>query len=1464
MSFRDVYEIIETISHGTESIFYSAINRNTRQNVIVRCINRSPKNIRNEIVIKQEVKLLKSLSHPSLVRIIDFIEEEEYLYVAMESVEGGALFDRIANKAMFNEEEARDLMQKILQGVKYCHDNNVVFRDFKLQNLQFKSSLNDFDIKITDFGYTNAKITGLGLPVQWNKISATSDKVIVNASETNGQLCNECFGKPIDMWHIGVITYILVGGYPPFRMEDAKSPLFRKVKKDVFEFFPNYWTFVSNDAKHFIKKLLVLDASARLTVDSALAHPWMQRDGYILAKYNLIDSARYLKKYYPTKKFRFAIRSLMDMGNLTEPEKSFLVKQAMPSFRVTSGRGSTSSTSSSPLSLTGLTSRSNPNSSASLIVSTPSNALSTSRSFNTSRNNNSPTKSRNSISPVKYRKNTTTATTAATSASYSPSQLKYRVNDETVSISRNVPLYAKPTSSSALRVPTSTSTSTTTSSIAVSSQSEQRAISPTKRPQESSSTPLTAGISSASARSASAPRSYELPTESSQRRDVSRLRETLDENSQISFNNRSSSVPRSYVIPSNTSSTRTPYALVVPTVTLLEDVTLPITLINDISIKDKNKNSYDTTNKQESLQQSSTLTSAKQLIQEVKANKVNISNSNNIKQSKTNIIENRAYSELPKSTSIRSPITEKFIRNESLVFGPICSPKSMESTTMELPPSVSIRLGLNELSSPGSQHTVSSPRNSIQSPASEVSTSMFDNHTSKAVQLPLAEVSGRRFELSPSDSIRARLSQMAVESSVSSPTNTRPEPPTGAPKLFAQASIGTQYSELDETEEWEQPMSGFRSKYELGEMVVDGPLMIIYIAKNRETGHTVAVKCILRESLSHAYKDLIHEEVRVLCMLDHPNVIKCLDFYEEPDRFFMVMEIIHGGFLCDRIRTRTTLSENEVRDVLKNLLLAVQHFHGHHIVHRGLTYEHLLVSSEDNIRDVVVADFGFATTTTLKQQKSSTSLSPSQSSSTKNLDKEVSPRTTTTDETAGRLVAHEILDANEEIDEKAFDMYAIGVIAFTMLGSYPPFQDSNTGDSKLQHFSCKFNPIFWDVVSLEGKSFVASLLTMDITKRLTVAEALQHPWMLLDNSVLAAHDLTCHLATLRKNRGGVKKPNGNIPIKLEASKRLSKEKTEEASPLKVSFTEKYDIGEVLGEGAFSVVHLATNRGTGQRVAAKCVNRTSISAADEESLREEVSILQATAHPNIVKCYDFFEEKDAYYVIMELVEGGELFDRIVEKSWYNEKDARDLTYLLLSAIKHLHDRDIVHRDLKPQNILLLNHDDDIHIKLCDFGFATTVAGTEQTLTTICGSPSYIAPEIVSNQAYGKAVDMWSIGVITFILVGGYPPFRDDDQKKLFRKIKKGKFEFDPDYWEFVSDEAKDFITKLLVLDPEKRMTATEALAHPWAFHDELHAINLAGSLANLKKSHCTSKLRACVRTIISLGRMHHMLTAAHQK
>lgn len=276
---------------------------------------------------------------------------------------------------------------------------------------------------------------------------------------------------------------------------------------------------------------------------------------------------------------------------------------------------------------------------------------------------------------------------------------------------------------------------------------------------------------------------------------------------------------------------------------------------------------------------------------------------------------------------------------------------------------------------------------------------------------------------------------------------------------------------------------------------------------------------------------------------------------------------------------------------------------------------------------------------------------------------------------------------------------------------------------------------------------------------------------------------------------------------------------------KKAFQKKYNLGDKLGSGQFADVFLATLKANTKEVyAVKIIKKSKLTTkADKEGLEMEISILQEIDFHGIIKLYDVYEAQAEWYLVTELAKGGELFDRIVEKTKdgaYSEKEAALIVMQIAESLKYCHDMNVVHRDLKPENLLLESDEGNAKVKLADFGFA---AYCQKPLNDGCGTLVYVAPEILRGDEYKTKPDMWSLGVIAYILLCGYPPFFHTSQEELSRKIVRGRYRFRPEDWERVSNDAKDFIRGLLKRDPDKRMSAQDVLNHPW--------ITNYGSLSN---------------------------------
>ena len=259
-------------------------------------------------------------------------------------------------------------------------------------------------------------------------------------------------------------------------------------------------------------------------------------------------------------------------------------------------------------------------------------------------------------------------------------------------------------------------------------------------------------------------------------------------------------------------------------------------------------------------------------------------------------------------------------------------------------------------------------------------------------------------------------------------------------------------------------------------------------------------------------------------------------------------------------------------------------------------------------------------------------------------------------------------------------------------------------------------------------------------------------------------------------------------------------------------TDQYNIVCDLGSGAYAVAKKIVHKETGEEYAVKIIQKKHLEQRERDRLTMETNILKRVRHPNIIALKAVCETDDELFLIMELAEGGELFEHIVNQGAYSEDVAIDITLQIVSAVAYLHDLNIVHRDIKPENILL-KRKGTLELKLADFGLSKMFDATVRMQTT-CGSPGYVAPEVLTDDLYGREVDMWSVGVIAYVLLSGFPPFYSENIKELFQQIMIAKYDFPPQYWSTVSDPAKDFVRKLLVRNPASRMSAQMALDHPW--------------------------------------------------
>lgn len=306
----------------------------------------------------------------------------------------------------------------------------------------------------------------------------------------------------------------------------------------------------------------------------------------------------------------------------------------------------------------------------------------------------------------------------------------------------------------------------------------------------------------------------------------------------------------------------------------------------------------------------------------------------------------------------------------------------------------------------------------------------------------------------------------------------------------------------------------------------------------------------------------------------------------------------------------------------------------------------------------------------------------------------------------------------------------------------------------------------------------------------------------------------------------------------------------------------YEIGEQLGSGNFATVKRAVRKvGDKGEFAIKIIDKAKVD--DMNDIQREIEIMTMVDHRNVIRLFEIYDEPKKMYLVMELVTGGELFDRIVAKGTYTEADAAYTIKTLCEALAYLHERHIVHRDLKPENILYASPAPDAEIKVADFGLARLISNKD-IMKTACGTPGYVAPEILKNKGYDSgAVDMWSVGVILYILLCGFPPFYEDELPVLFEQILQARYDFPSPWWDEVSSGAKNLVQALLTIDPKKRMTAEQVLKYPWITGDA-PSTDLEATKKMLRKHNAVRKLKKAAHGIMAQKRMEKLLESMQEQ
>ncbi|KAG7337841.1 serine/threonine protein kinase [Nitzschia inconspicua] len=663
---------------------------------------------------------------------------------------------------------------------------------------------------------------------------------------------------------------------------------------------------------------------------------------------------------------------------------------------------------------------------------------------------------------------------------------------------------------------------------------------------------------------------------------------------------------------------------------------------------------------------------------------------------------------------------------------------------------------------------------------------------------------------------------------------------------------------------------GFDDVYKRGRKLGLGAFAVVFIGTHRPTGAEYAVKQIDRSTMYWGDRDALQDEIANLKLArEGPNIVQLYEVYEERAFCYLVMELMEGGELLELIIEKKTFLEHEARSSIKCVLQALAYMHEKRVAHRDIKPENLLLSDHKDLNSIKLADFSFA----------------------KYVRKRNDCRTLCG--TPGYL-APEMLERFPAYDVKC-DVWSVGCLIFLLLSGCLPFddEDDEVVFDLTRNGQFDFHPQDWASISRGAKDLISHMLIVNPKKRISAAKALESNWVEKGDPELEKRqmeevkqrNLTAGKQKLQQAMKNVmaanrvkllndtfaeyleKRKEENTENRIVKKDRRNREEFVEDSLSGLPFEDFYEIGDELGEGGYAFVYRCFHKRTKKVYAVKEVVISKMESGGESTLKDEITALRMLrGGPHIVRLYDVFYEEDHCFMVMEEMRGGDLLSRIVDKEVYTEREARGVCKILFEAVLYCHQKRVAHRDIKPENLLLVDGNDDTTIKLADFGFAKRVK-SELSLSTLCGTAQYVAPEILDFQVegYDERCDMWSVGVVVYILLGGYAPF-EGPPDELAQFIIRGDYEFHEKYWADISESAKDMIHGMLQVDPNYRLSATDALSCEWMglAPEELASKDLGGARAQMERTALSSTdnndakkaLQALVKTnkFLSLGNM----------
>ncbi|KAG5889214.1 hypothetical protein JTB14_018637 [Gonioctena quinquepunctata] len=547
--------------------------------------------------------------------------------------------------------------------------------------------------------------------------------------------------------------------------------------------------------------------------------------------------------------------------------------------------------------------------------------------------------------------------------------------------------------------------------------------------------------------------------------------------------------------------------------------------------------------------------------------------------------------------------------------------------------------------------------------------------------------------------------------------------------------------------------------FELGQRLGRGKFGRVYLARERKTGFIVALKTLLKRELvnSHVERQTLRE-IEIQSHLKHPNILQLLAWFHDSHRIYIILEYAGKGELYKQLKSSPggCFNEHLSAKYVYQVADALHYCHQNKVIHRDIKPENLLLTSSG---DVKVADFGWSVhTPSLKRNTMCGTLD---------------------------YLAPEMVDGREH--KHYVDHWCLGVLCFEFLSGHPPFESKDQDNTYKKIQSVDVN--YPNYISAAAKNLISKLLVHRSENRMSLPDVMKHPWVWPTRKKMIKVDENDPVGEINLSF-----PHREVQIQRGADPKDS-----------------YILETEIGRGKFGTVYRCQEKSTGLSLAAKFISCPK--KEDRRNVEREIDIMRALQHPRLIQIYDAFENAKVMTVILELIEGGELFERVIDDDFIlTEKSCTIFMRQICEGVEFIHNQRILHLDMKPENILCLTKTGN-RIKIIDFGLARKFDPAKK-LQVLFGTPEFVAPEVVNFDDIGYGTDMWSVGVICYVLLSGLSPFMGHTDVETMANVTVAKYDFEDEAFDEISENAKDFIRKLLVKDMNARMSAQECLGHDW--------------------------------------------------